>query len=85
MKKIFNFHLWPKPFKYFEHAKLFVVTLGALVAFIVAGIFAVLYTRTATLMYERVREQAATYADLIEHTKMWNYDYGGVYVEKRRG
>ncbi|GFE57305.1 diguanylate cyclase [Geobacter sp. AOG1] len=44
-----------------------------------------LYTRTNTLMYERVREQAATYADLIMHTKMWNYDYGGVYVEKRRG
>nr|WP_246525170.1 diguanylate cyclase [Geomobilimonas luticola] len=64
---------------------MFVITLGALVAFIVTGIFAVLYTRTTTLMYERVREQAATYADLIEHTKMWNYDYGGVYVEKRRG
>ncbi|RII28820.1 MAG: diguanylate cyclase [Geobacter sp.] len=85
MQKTFNFHLWPKPFKYFEYAKLFVITLCAIVAFIVAGIFAVLYTRTSNLMYERVREQAATYADLIMHTKMWNYDYGGVYVEKRRG
>ena len=85
MQKTFNFHFWPKPFKYFEYAKLFVVTLCAIVAFIVAGIFAVLYTRTSTLMYERVREQAVTYADLIMHTKMWNYDYGGVYVEKRRG
>ena len=85
MLKNFNLHLWPNSFKYFEYAKLFVVTLCAVVAFIVAGIFAVLYTRTTTLMYERVREQAATYADLIMHTKMWNYDYGGVYVEKRRG
>jgi len=76
---------WPKPFNYFDQVKLFVVTLCVFVSLVVAGIFAVLYNRTTTLMFERVHEQAVTYADLIEHAKMWNFDYGGVYVEKRRG
>jgi diguanylate cyclase (GGDEF)-like protein len=36
-------------------------------------------------MHQRVREQAVTYLDLINHTKKWNFDYGGVYVEKTNG
>ncbi len=75
--------MWPKPFKYFEHVRLFLTSLCIIIAFIVASIFLFLYTRTNQLMLQRVKEQAVTYYDLISHTKMWNYDYGGVYVEKR--
>ena len=44
-----------------------------------------LYARTGTAMVQRAREQAATYVDLINHTKDWNLGYGGVYVEKKKG
>lgn len=76
---------WPKLFAYFDHVKLFAITLCAIVSLIVVGIFAVLYFRTTTLMYKRVYEQAEAYSDLISYARKWNADYGGVYVEKRPG
>ncbi len=87
MLKLFpvTVRLWPRLFAYFGHVKLFAITLCAMISLIVAGIFAVLYLRTTTLMYERVHEQAAAYADLIMYARSWNADYGGVYVEKRPG
>lgn len=77
--------LWPKPFKHMDHVKLFLISLCVLLSLIIATIFAFLYARTATIMVQRAREQAAIYADLINHTKIWNFGYGGVYVEKKGG
>ncbi|HEY6839281.1 MAG TPA: DUF3365 domain-containing protein, partial [Geobacteraceae bacterium] len=77
--------IWPKPFRYFENVQLFLITLCLVIAFAVSSIFFFLYKRTDNLLLERLREQAVTYTDLINHTKQWNYDYGGVYVEKRKG
>ncbi len=77
--------IWPTPFKHFDHVRLFLVSLCVILSLVVAGIFLFLYYRTNDLLLKRVREQAITYADLISHTKMWNFYYGGVYVEKKGG
>lgn len=76
-------HIWPKPFKYFDHVRLFLISLCAIISLIAGGLFLYLYSRTDDLMLQRVQEQAADYADLLLHMKMWNFDYGGVYVEKK--
>lgn len=76
---------WPKPFRYFGNVRLFLISLCVILSLFVIVVAYFLYQRTDHLLQQRVREQALAYADLIEHTRMWNYDYGGVYVEKRRG
>jgi diguanylate cyclase (GGDEF)-like protein len=75
--------LWPKPFKYFANVRFFLISLCIIIVLIVAAIFSFIYNRTNELMLQRLKEQAATYYDLIRQTKMWNYGYGGVYVEKK--
>ncbi|HLO25782.1 MAG TPA: diguanylate cyclase [Geobacteraceae bacterium] len=77
--------IWPKPFKHMDHIKLFLISLCVVLSLIIATIFSLLYARTGTVMLQRAREQAATYADLINHAKIWNFGYGGVYVEKKEG
>lgn len=78
-------HIWPKPFNYFSNVKLFLVSLCVILSLFVVAVAYFLYSRTDSLLLLRVREQAVAYSDLINHTKMWNYDYGGVYVEKKAG
>ncbi|WP_243371081.1 diguanylate cyclase [Geotalea sp. SG265] len=77
--------LWPKPFRYFSNVRFFLLSLCVILSLFVVVVAYFLYARTGNLLLQRVREQALAYADLIDHTKMWNYDYGGVYVEKKRG
>jgi len=77
--------LWPKPFQYVEHVKLFLFSLCLIIALAVITIFSYLYGRTDDIMFQRAREQAVIYADLINHLKLWNFDYGGVYVEMKDG
>jgi len=78
-------NFWPRPLQKLEQIKPFLLTLCAVIALFVTLLFGVIYQRTTDLMYQRVREQAMTYADLVNHAKAWNFDYGGVYVEKRPG
>ncbi|HEY5974600.1 MAG TPA: DUF3365 domain-containing protein, partial [Geobacteraceae bacterium] len=77
--------IWPKPFAYFDQVRLFLVALCVTLALVVSGIFIFLYLRTNDLQLARLREQAVAYADMIDHAKEWNQQYGGVYVEKRTG
>jgi diguanylate cyclase (GGDEF)-like protein len=77
--------LWPKPFRYFSSVRFFLLSLCVILSFFVIVVAYFLYARTGNLLLQRVREQSLAYADLIDHTKMWNYDYGGVYVEKKKG
>jgi diguanylate cyclase (GGDEF)-like protein len=77
--------IWPKPFHYFEHVRLFLVILCTLLSLLVAGFFLFLYLRTDRLMGERLEEQATAYYDLVTYAREWNAGYGGVYVEKRGG
>jgi diguanylate cyclase (GGDEF)-like protein len=75
----------PKPFHYFRNVRFFLFSLCLIISLFVAGIFFVLYNRTTELLTQIVHEQAVSYENLIRHTKNWNYNYGGVYVEKRPG
>lgn len=65
------------------HVKLFLISLSTILSLVIALIFMFLYYRTDDLMIQRAKELAAAYADLINHTKLWNFEYGGVYVEKK--
>lgn len=76
-------NIWPEPFRSFAYIKMFLTSLCTVLTLFVVAIFVFLYWRTDELLTQRMREQAITYADLILHTKTWNYDYGGVYVQKR--
>lgn len=77
--------IWPKPFAYFEHVRLFLLILCITISLLVTCLFLYLYTRTSDQMLQRIQEQAAAYADLLDHAKRWNFNYGGVYVEKKKG
>src|SRR6266567_1548719 len=75
--------IWPKPFNYFNNVKLYLVSLSVTLSLVMVAIAVFLYARADSLLLLRVKEQATAYADLINQAKMWNYDYGGVYVEKK--
>lgn len=60
----------------------FLISLCIITSLCFAAIFVYLDRHTSRLMLQRVREQAVAYLDLINHTKVWNFDNGGVYVEK---
>jgi diguanylate cyclase (GGDEF)-like protein len=74
---------WSEPIRTFAYVKIFLTSLCTVLALFVTAIFVLLYWRNDDLTYQRMHEQALTYHDLIMHTKNWNFDYGGVYVEKR--
>lgn len=77
--------IWPRAFHYFSNVKVFLISLCLIIALFLSGIFYLLYVKTTEQFSQRMREQASTYADLLLHMKNWNYDYGGVYVEKGAG
>ena len=77
--------IWPKPFAYFEHVRLFLLILCITLSILVTSLFLYLYTRTSDQMLLRIQEQAEAYADLLNHAKRWNLNYDGVYVEKKNG
>jgi len=77
--------IWPRAFQYFSNVKVFLISLCMIIALFLSGIFYLLYVKTTEQFSQRMREQASTYADLLLHMKNWNYDYGGVYVEKGAG
>jgi diguanylate cyclase (GGDEF)-like protein len=70
---------------HFKRLESFLISLCIVISVFIAAIFIFLDNNTSRLMLQRVREQAVTYLDLINHTKKWNFDYGGVYVEKTNG
>lgn len=76
-------HLFP--LLHFKRLESFLISLCIVISIFIAAIFIYLDNNTSRLMLQRVREQAVTYLDLINHTKKWNFEYGGVYVEKSKG
>jgi diguanylate cyclase (GGDEF)-like protein len=74
--------VWARPFKGFEEVKVFVVTLSFIISLFVALIFLGIYFRNNKLLLETVKDQAASYVELIVQTRLWNARHGGVYVEK---
>ena len=77
--------LWPKPFHYMEHVRIFLLVLCVILSLLVGSIFFFLYTRTLDTLKTRLHEQATTMAELVDQFRIWNISYNGVYVEKRSG
>lgn len=59
--------------------------LSIFLSLLISALFSFLYHNVDHFMVQRLEEQAIAYSNIVNHTKMWNYDFGGVYVEKRRG
>jgi len=77
--------MWPKPFKGFEEVKVFLIVLSVIISFVISLIFLGVYLRSNKLLLDIVREQARSYFELIVETRLWNAQYGSVYVEKKEG
>lgn len=77
--------IWPRSLSRLHYIKPYLISLSVVVILFVLAAFMFLYNRTNQIMLQRVREQAITYVDLINHAKSWNLDYGGMYVEKKGG
>jgi len=73
---------WARPLKGFEEVKVFVVTLSFIITLFVSLIFLGIYFRNNKLLLETVKDQAASYFELIVQARLWNARHGGVYVEK---
>lgn len=57
--------------------------LSLMIALVIVLIYFGLYLRSSQLLLDAVRQQAASYFDLIVRVRRWNADYGGIYVEKK--
>jgi diguanylate cyclase (GGDEF)-like protein len=70
------------PTLHLKQLRTFLISLCVVTSLCLASIFIYLDHHTSDLMLQRVREQAIAYLDLINHAKAWNFQSGGVYVEK---
>ncbi len=82
---VISLRIWPKPFKGFEEVTVFLVSLSVIISLFISAIFLGIYLRSNGLLLDTVREQARSYFALIVETRLWNAQYGSVYVEKRTG
>jgi diguanylate cyclase (GGDEF)-like protein len=82
---IMTLKTWPKPFLYFKDARLFLISISAVVMVFVAAIFLFRYLTVNDLLLQSMKQSAESFARLIVLTRHWNAQYGGVYVEKKKG
>lgn len=75
----------PIPFKQLKGIKVFLITLSLFISFAITVLFLGFYIKSNRLLLQTLREQAASYFDLIVQTRIWNANYGGVFVEKKAG
>lgn len=71
--------------KEMKHTTRFYRNLCLMIALVIVSIYLGLYLRSNQLLLDAVKQQAASYFDLIVRVRRWNAGYGGVYVEKRPG
>ena len=79
------YKVWSKPFRHFGNVRVFFISLSVILALVDILVAYFLCGRADKLLLLQAREQAMAYADLIENTRIWNADYDGVYVEKKKG
>jgi diguanylate cyclase (GGDEF)-like protein len=65
--------------------KTFVISSGLVIALILAGVFFHMALRSRQLIYEENVIRARVVFNTILLTRKWNANYGGVYVEKKKG
>ena len=63
----------------------FYFALSLLIALLISAIYVGIYQRNKALMMSAIRDEAASYFDLIVRARRWNASYGGVFVEKKAG
>jgi diguanylate cyclase (GGDEF)-like protein len=63
----------------------FIISTSLIIGLVLSGIFLDMAIRTRDLMNEENIVQARVVFNTIVLTRKWNADYGGVYVEKKKG
>ncbi|MDZ4184560.1 MAG: diguanylate cyclase [Desulfuromonadales bacterium] len=64
---------------------LFYLKISLVISLVILAVYAGIYQRNNRLLLDALRQQAASYYDLIVRVRHWNAGYGGVYVEKKIG
>lgn len=64
---------------------LFYLKISLVISLVILAVYAGIYQRNNRLLLDALRQQAASYYDLIVRVRHWNAGYGGVYVEKKVG
>jgi diguanylate cyclase (GGDEF)-like protein len=64
---------------------LFYLKISLVISLVILAVYFGIYLRNNRLLLDSLRQQAASYYDLIVRVRRWNADYGGVYVEKKVG
>ena len=64
---------------------LFYLKISLVISLVIVAVYFGIYLRNNRLLLDSLRQQAASYYDLIVRVRRWSADYGGVYVEKKVG
>jgi diguanylate cyclase (GGDEF)-like protein len=64
---------------------LFYLKTSLVISLVIVAVSFGIYLRNNRLLLDSLRQQAASYYDLIVRVRRWNAGYGGVYVEKKVG
>lgn len=64
---------------------LFYLKISLVISLVIVAVYFGIYLRNNRLLLDSLRQQAASYYDLIVRVRRWNAGYGGVYVEKKVG
>lgn len=73
------------PLRSMNHTSRFYRNLSLLIALVIVVMYLGLYLRSKQLLLDAVKQQAASYFDLLVRVRRWNAGYGGIYVEKKAG
>lgn len=64
---------------------LFYLKISLLISLVIVAVSFGISMRNNRLLLDALRQQAASYYDLILRVRRWNIDYGGIYVVGKRG
>lgn len=64
---------------------LFYLKICVVISLVIVTVYFGIYLRNNRLLLDSVKQQAASYFDLIVRVRRWNAGYGGLYAEKKPG
>lgn len=64
---------------------LFYLKISLIISMVIVSVYFGIYLRNNRLLLNSLKQQAASYFDLIVRAREWNSEYGGVFVEKKPG
>lgn len=68
-----------------SHTTLFYLNLCLVISLVIVAIYLGIYLRNNRLLMDSVKQQAASYFDLVVRVRRWNSGFGGIYVDKKSG